>query len=207
MFKFAEAAVFRIARDLIRRSLQQFVPAGAVFRDLLQDQGYIHIQAAFRKVAAVNFIIETSDQMGFPAEFVHCIEFMKYGIAFIHAADRSAQRIAWKSLLEVGRYVVTYEDGSEVVIPIEYGGNIRSMYERHAEPLKPAYYRHEGYIATYLADPISSKNEDGGDVTLYRYQWKNPAPQKKIVGIKLEGSGETDVRVLLYGIEGLYNDR
>jgi len=128
-------------------------------------------------------------------------------IAFIHAADRSAQRIAWKSLLEVGRYVVTYEDGSEVVIPIEYGGNIRSMDERHAEPLKPAYYRHEGYIATYLADPISSKNEDGGDVTLYRYQWKNPAPQKKIVGIKLEGSGETDVRVLLYGIEGLYNDR
>ena len=42
---------------------------------------------------------------------------------------------------------------------------------------------------------------------IYRYQWKNPAPQKKIVGIKLEGSGETDVRVLLYGIEGLYNDR
>jgi len=126
-------------------------------------------------------------------------------LAFTHSADRTAQRIAWKTLLPVGKYVVKYEDGSEEIVPIEYGGNIRSISERHAEPLKPPYYRHEGYIATYLADPISTKTEDGDDVTLYRYFWKNPNPDKKIVSVRLEGDGETDVRVLLYNIEGLYN--
>ena len=124
-------------------------------------------------------------------------------LAFTHAADRSAARIAWKELLPVGKYTVTFEDGTTDVIPIEYGGNIRAIHERHAEPLMPPYYRHEGYIATYLADPISGKDDDGSDVTLYRYLWKNPTPHKKITAITLEGDGETDVRVMLYNIEGL----
>ena len=86
MFKFTETAMFRIARGLSRRSFQQLFPAGAVFRDLLQDHGYIRMKAAFGNIAAVNIVIETPDQMRFTPEFVHRIKFVKYGIAIIHAA-------------------------------------------------------------------------------------------------------------------------
>ncbi|MCQ2445437.1 MAG: family 20 glycosylhydrolase [Clostridia bacterium] len=124
-------------------------------------------------------------------------------LVFTHTADRPAARIAWEELLPVGKYVITYEDGTEEIIPIAYGGSIRAMNERHASPLAPPYYRHEGYIATYLADPVSLKDADGSDVTLYRLFWKNPSPGKKITSVTLAGDGETDVHVLLYRLEGL----
>ena len=125
-------------------------------------------------------------------------------LAFTHTADRPAARIAWEALLPVGKYTVTYEDGTSEVIPITYGGTIRAQNERHAAPLTPPYYRHEGYIATYLADPISLKSDDGSDLTLYRFVWKNPFPAKKLLSVTLEGDGDTDVSVLLYRVEGLH---
>nr|MBQ4317746.1 family 20 glycosylhydrolase [Clostridia bacterium] len=42
-----------------------------------------------------------------------CIDGCYDALAFVQAADRSAQRIAWNKLLEVGRYTVKYEDGTE----------------------------------------------------------------------------------------------
>ncbi len=195
----ARRAYDRIMRDLIptiRQKIRGESEEYDNYVDLMSDE------AAPYTVASPNalFAEATSIEIGVDG----CYD----ALAFTHAADRNAKRIAWDAeLVEVGQYVVIYEDGARETITIEYGGNIRAINERHAEPLKPPYYRHEGYIATYLADAIVTKTDDGEDATFYRYQWKNPSPEKKIASIKLLGSGETDVRVLLYNIEGMTNNK
>ncbi|NLN19067.1 MAG: family 20 glycosylhydrolase [Firmicutes bacterium] len=125
-------------------------------------------------------------------------------LVFLHATANNAPRIAWKPLVEVGRYVVRYADGSQVSVPVEYAGNICVYTRRYGAPLPQQYYRHQGYIATYWGDPLmQAKSEDGRDVTALGFEWVNPYPEREIASIVCFGSEEADADILLLGISGI----
>jgi len=66
------------------------------------------------------------------------------------------------------------------------------------------YYRHSGYMATYLADPfVQDKTADGEDVTVYGYEWLNPQPNQTIRRVRLRACGPSDATVLLFALTGL----
>lgn len=125
-------------------------------------------------------------------------------LVFLQAAAENAERIAWSKLVEIGEYVVSYGDGTSCGVAITYGGNIRAWYQRFGDPLPQQYYRHEGYICTYYADPlIETKSSDGRDVTVYGYEWINPFKDKEIVSIKCSATYESDAGIILFGITGI----
>ncbi len=129
-------------------------------------------------------------------------EFRK--LIFLHTTANNAKRVAWNSLTKVGEYVIRYSDNTELAIPVEYGGNICVWSRRYAKPMTQQYYRHQGYIATYLSDPlIQAKSKDGRDITVLAYDWVNPYPDRKIESISCRGDNETDADILLLGISGV----
>lgn len=102
-------------------------------------------------------------------------------LRFLHGAIYRDARIAWKPLKQIGTYTVRYEDGTAIDIPITYGGNVRYWKEAYAAPLPDKYYRHEGYIAAWEADPVFlGHTPDGHPATLYSLYWENPHPEKNI---------------------------
>ncbi|MEK6794527.1 MAG: family 20 glycosylhydrolase [Spirochaetota bacterium] len=125
-------------------------------------------------------------------------------IVFVHTALANAERIPWNDLAVIASYEVIYADGSKVRVPVEYGGNIAAMHRRYAEPLTHSIYRHEGYIATFLADPfIAEKDENGTDITAYGYEWLNPFPKKMIRSVNMRAEGDTDAAVMLLAMTGV----
>jgi hypothetical protein len=125
-------------------------------------------------------------------------------IVFLHTATNNTARIAWNPLTRIGEYIVKYSDNTEVVIPVEYAGNICVWTKRYAEPMPQQYYRHQGYIATYFSDPvIQAKTECGQDITLLGYEWVNPYPGREIHSISCSGNDATDAGILLLGLSGV----
>ncbi|NLA83561.1 MAG: family 20 glycosylhydrolase [Clostridiales bacterium] len=125
-------------------------------------------------------------------------------IIFLHTTTNNAPRFAWEPLIKIGEYIITYTDNTEVIIPIEYAGNICVWTRRYAQPLLHQYYRHQGYIATYLSDPlIQTKTEDGRDITVLGYEWVNPYPELEIKSITCRSNGDTDADIILFGISGV----
>ncbi len=109
------------------------------------------------------------------------------GLLFVQAADRPGRRIPWQQLDVIGEYVINYNDGTSVTLPLEYGGSFAELQRPYGQPLKSPYFRHEGYIGTYLADPIvTDKAPDGHDFTLYGWHWENPQPRKKLASVTLK---------------------
>ncbi len=125
-------------------------------------------------------------------------------IVFLHTATNNTERVAWKPLTRIGEYIVKYSDNTEVVIPVEYAGNICVWTRRFAEPMPQQYYRHQGYIATYFSDPvIQAKSECGQDITVLGYEWINPFPHREIRSIRCRGNDVTDADILLLGLSGV----
>ena len=123
-------------------------------------------------------------------------------LRFTHTALYREKRIAWAPLVQVGTYCVRYEDDSEERIAVEYDGNVRQWKYRFGEPLSEKYYRHEGYVAAWEADPIAAGYTDGGEaITLMAYEWRNPCPEKKIVSVNCLESADTAAGLLLCGID------
>ncbi|MBR6682942.1 MAG: family 20 glycosylhydrolase [Firmicutes bacterium] len=108
------------------------------------------------------------------------------GLLFVQAADRPGRRIPWQPLDVIGDYTIRYNDGTTITLPLEYGGSFTELQRPYAQPLKSPYFRHEGYIGTYTADPIVvDKAPDGSDFTLYGWHWENPQPKKKLASVTL----------------------
>ena len=125
------------------------------------------------------------------------------GIRFLHACDAPGSRIPWAKLEIVGEYVVHYADGGSVSLPIEYGGNAAEITRRYGAPLKSPYFRHEGYLATYFADPaVYGKTKNGEDFTLYCWEWENPEPGRKIASIVFRTAPESHTGVYLFALSG-----
>lgn len=93
-------------------------------------------------------------------------------IIFEHVATEKLTRIPWIELDCIGKYIVIYADGSKEEIPVTYAGNVGWWNRRHNEPFKAKYYRHNGYQGTsYWTEGVGN---------MYRFEWINPKPDKKI---------------------------
>lgn len=119
-------------------------------------------------------------------------------IIFEHVTTDKLTRIPWVELEEIGAYRVMYADGTEAIVPLTYSGNISHWNRRHSEPFTYGYYRHNGYQAvSYETDGVETMVPGYGYVTMYRYEWVNPNPEKVIRSIQYVSTEDatTDVYV------------
>ena len=121
-------------------------------------------------------------------------------LQFIHTTLREERRVAWEPLTQVGTYTICYADGTTETVAMEYDGNIRQYCHRFGEPHAEKYYRHQGYAATWFADPYQAMNECGENVTALSFEWLNPHPQKEIVQIIAEEAADSAAGVVLCGV-------
>jgi len=124
-------------------------------------------------------------------------------LVFRHVATKKLTRIPWGPLDEIGHYKITYSDGDVEIIPLEYGGNISHYARRQNEPFKGEYYRHNGYSATYFVDGLEGKTDNGEPVTVYRYEWRNPSPEKTIESVTLVGNSKFRTDILLLRLSSI----
>jgi len=87
----------------------------------------------------------------------------------------------------IGSYVVHYEDKTKVVIPIEYGKDVRDWW--NWDDSKPCA---RARIAWTGSNPAADKYADQAiSLRLYLGTWKNPHPKKKIVSIDYTSTNKT----------------
>lgn len=106
-------------------------------------------------------------------------------LVFHQATAEKITRIPWIELRTIGCYEVAYADGTVLEIPLTYGGNISHWNRRQNEPFRGGYYRHNGYSTTYFVDAEESKGEHGENISVYRYEWRNPKPETPIRSVRL----------------------
>lgn len=121
-------------------------------------------------------------------------------LTVVHATDKSSHRIMWEDPVKIGEYVIVYEDGSEVVEDILYAGNIHKYRSTYGDRITSSFFRHQGYVGTYLAIPECGKTYNGEDYTLGKYSIKNPHPEKKVKAIRINHMGNTDAAILLFDL-------
>ena len=119
------------------------------------------------------------DTTQFPVD--HCCD----SIVFCHNARKKRYKEPWKPAEEVGQYLVEYEDGMRVSVPITYGGTVGYYARRQNEPFSHSSYRHNGYTTTFMVDSEESRAADGSDICVYCHEWVNPRPEKVIRRITL----------------------
>ena len=124
-------------------------------------------------------------------------------LIFEHATAQKLTRIPWGALDVLGSYRVTYADGTEVEIPLTYGGSIGYFGRRKNEPLKGSYYRHTGYFTTYFTDAVKGRAADGTPTTAYLYEWRNPYPEKEIRSVTLYEDSAYNAQVRLLGLRAV----
>lgn len=123
-------------------------------------------------------------------------------LRFLHTTLREEKRIAWEHLTTVGTYTVRYTDGTEETIPVEYDGNIRCWRDRFASPKPAQYYRHQGYVCTWAADPVlRTKTEEGEDVVVMALEWVNPHPDKEIDTVICREEDTSAAGLVLCGLD------
>ncbi len=149
-------------------------------------------------------VSKASSMSGIPQNLTISVNHTFDSLIFLHTTGENAERIAWEKPIQIGSYIVEYDDGTKLEVPIEYGANIGVWYKRYAQPMESSYYRHQGYISTYFADAyIQSKTSTGKDVTVYGYEWINPYKDKTIASIILAAKGNTDASVMLFALTGI----
>lgn len=124
-------------------------------------------------------------------------------IVFEHATDTVRARIVWRKIPTLGEYIVSYEDGSELLVPVKYANNILCYDYAYGEPLPHGYYRHNGYIGTWLMDPVACGCDyNGKPVNFGAFVWENPNPEKKIVSLSYRGAEGENIGLLIHSIKG-----
>lgn len=121
-------------------------------------------------------------------------------LVFCHNTDRKLHRIPWEELEEIGQYVVEYDDGETVTVPVTYGGNICYYGRRQNEPFTQGYYRHNGYIATFMVDSEERRESDGSYNCVYRYEWLNPRPEHTVRRVVLRQKPESLANIVVQKI-------
>jgi hypothetical protein len=126
-------------------------------------------------------------------------------LVFLHAATANAPRVPWKPLTRIAEYVVRYADGAEARLPVEFGGSLAPLGRAHALPMASPIYRHQGYIGTWLADPVLGlKDGRGEDRCLYAWEWLNPRPGEPVREIDVRACDiESDCALELHAITGV----
>ena len=125
-----------------------------------------------------------------------------------HATLNPAPRICWQELTPVGAYTVTYEDGETVSIPVLSSGGILYINSTYGAPMPDNYYRHQGYVGTWFADPTYEyRTAEGKPVLLLGQIWDNPHPEKKIDCISYEAEKGEYAVLLSAGVLGVKLDK
>lgn len=120
-------------------------------------------------------------------------------LVFEHATVNPEARVAWKPLRRVGTYTVEYADGTSEEVPVDYAGGILHWNSIYGEPKPQAYYRHMGYVGTWIADPtFESRTAEGQPILLLGQPWDNPHPEKVIAGIRYTPD-PADTAILISG--------
>ena len=118
-------------------------------------------------------------------------------LIFEHATLNPAPRICWKELIPVGEYTVKYSDGEVENILVNYASGILYVNARYGAPMPYNYYRHQGYVGTYFADPTyENYTSEGKPILLLGQTWDNPHPKKLIKSISYTAK-EGEYAVLL----------
>lgn len=119
----------------------------------------------------------------------------------LHATDRPALRPIWEEAVTIGEYVLVYADGSEHTVPIRYSESILPYRHRYGTPIPTIYYRHYGYVGTYLSFPVEGKDSEGRDYTLLRLPIINPHPERRISHVLCRHKGNTDAEILIFDVK------
>ncbi len=123
------------------------------------------------------------------------------GLRFVHTTLYREKRIAWKELVRIGTYTVEFEDGVTEQIAVEYDGNVRCFGYGFGEPLSEKYYRHEGYVCAWAADPVVlGRTPNGTPITAYALDWQNPTPEKRIRRVICHEAADSAAGLLLCGL-------
>ena len=125
-------------------------------------------------------------------------------LVFEHSTLHPAPRITWQPTLKIGDYIITYEDGESVCAEVRYAKNTLIYKSSYGEPMPDNYYRHMGYVGTWLSDPVKvGKNALGEDMTTYGFVFENPHPDKTIKSIGYKACEGDYTQLAVSGIYGL----
>lgn len=128
-------------------------------------------------------------------------------LIFAHTTKNPAPRICWQDLIPVGKYTVTYKDGEEIDVPVNYAGGILTHNAFFGIPKPQIYYRHQGYVGTWYSDPVyEGRTPEGSPVLLLGQFWDNPHPDKKISHITYTPDENDHALLLSAGILGVTLD-
>ena len=125
-------------------------------------------------------------------------------LIFEHTTLNPAPRICWQDLVPVGSYTVVYEDGKKEEVPVNYAGGILNYSIPYGLPLPQQYYRHQGYVGTWYADPTyECRTAEGAPVLLLGQIWDNPHPEKKIQSVSYTADDKDYAVLLSAGVLGI----
>ena len=125
-------------------------------------------------------------------------------LIFDHATLNRAPRICWKELIPVGNYTVVYKDGEKIDVPVEYAAGIMQINEMFGMPKPQIYYRHQGYVGTWFADPIyEDRTFEGKPILILGQVWDNPHPEKKIAYVTYTPDKDDYAVLLSAGVRGV----
>jgi hypothetical protein len=84
----------------------------------------------------------------------------------------------------IGHYTVKYDDNTEEIIPIVYGEDVRDWFNHdESKPVSRGKVVWEG--------ENEFARQFGAKLRLYRTEWKNPKPDKKVVTIDYQRDGDS----------------
>lgn len=96
---------------------------------------------------------------------------------------------------KIGEYVIHYEDGSKVSIPIVYGENLRDWW--NWDKSKPIS---QGQVAWTGSNKYAKRNRK--EIRLYQTTWDNPHPEKKIKAIDYVADNATQCALFCVAMTG-----
>ena len=91
------------------------------------------------------------------------LDFSAERLAFLWSLDGAHLRPAWQKPLPIGKLTVEYTDGSVFERTLLYGVDIYDVNTHYGQPLRGAYYRHEGYCGTWSVDCAFEAISNSGD--------------------------------------------
>ena len=104
-------------------------------------------------------------------------------LSFLHAAAWAAQ-----PGLDLGKYVVTYQDGSTVEIPVQAGRDVRDWWDEPKD-------------AANAAVAWTGANAVHAPIAVYAMTWKNPKPAQPIASVRAVSS-QTEGTLILLAVTG-----
>ena len=129
-------------------------------------------------------------------------------LIFEHATLNPAPRICWQDLTPVGAYTVTYEDGEAISVPVLSAAGILYVNSHYGTPMPDNYYRHQGYVGTWFADPTHEYyTAEGKPVLLLGQVWDNPRPDVAIASISYTADKKDYAVLLSAGVLGVKLDK